>query len=108
MVKTEGKVPGKDFAVIDVRGEDYAGGHIKGAIHQSSQTLPHGGVEEIREKTKNVPTVIFHCLLSQVRFVSLACLSYFDGSHSDARGRESGVQSPPGYVSANPSRVLSC
>lgn len=71
MVKTEGKVPGKDFAVIDVRGEDYAGGHIKGAIHQSSQTLPHGGVEEIRQKTKNVPTVIFHCLLSQVRFVFL-------------------------------------
>jgi len=67
MMKTEGKVPGKDFAVIDVRGEDYAGGHIKGAIHQSSKTLPHGGVEEIREKTKNVPTVIFHCLLSQVR-----------------------------------------
>lgn len=77
MVKTEGKVPGKDFAVIDVRGEDYAGGHIKGAIHQSSQTLPHGGVEEIREKTKGVPTVIFHCLLSQVRFVFLHCLSYF-------------------------------
>ena len=76
MVKTEGKVPGKDFAVIDVRGEDYAGGHIKGAIHQSSKTLPHGGVEEIREKTKDVPMVIFHCMLSQVRFVSLPCLSY--------------------------------
>jgi hypothetical protein len=70
-MKAEGKVPGKDFAVIDVRGEDHAGGHIKGAIHQSSKTLPHGGVEEIREKTKNVPTVIFHCLLSQVRLVFL-------------------------------------
>lgn len=71
VVRTEGKVLGKDFAVVDVRGEDYAGGHIKGAIHQSSKTLPHGGVEEIREKTKNIPTVIFHCLLSQVRFVFL-------------------------------------
>ena len=71
MVKADGKVLGRDFAVVDVRGEDYAGGHIKGAIHQSSKTLPHGGVEAIREKTKNVPTVIFHCLLSQVRFVFL-------------------------------------
>lgn len=78
MVKTEGKILGKDFAVVDVRGEDYAGGHIKGSIHQSSQTLPHGGVEEIREKTKDVPTVIFHCQLSQVRFVFLTiCLSVF-------------------------------
>lgn len=76
MVKTDGKVLGRDFAVIDVRGEDYAGGHIKGAIHQSSKTLPHGGVEEIREKTKNVPTVIFHCLLSQVRFVLLELSTY--------------------------------
>jgi rhodanese-related sulfurtransferase len=91
MVKTEGKVLGKDVAVIDVRGDDYAGGHIKGAIHQSSKTLPHGGVEEIREKTKDVPTVIFHCLLSQVRFVFLTyttCLT----SH----GREPGDRSPPG------------
>ena len=107
MVKTEGKVPGKDFAVIDVRGEDYAGGHIKGAIHQSSQTLPHGGVEEIRQKTKNVPTVIFHCLLSQVRFVFLHYLSYFDGSHSDGRIGELGAQSPPGYVdNTNPPGVF--
>jgi len=67
MVKTEGKVLGKDFAIVDVRDDDYAGGHIKGAIHQSSKTLPHGGVEEIREKTKDVPSVVFHCLLSQVR-----------------------------------------
>jgi len=92
MVKTEGKVLGRDFAVIDVRGEDYAGGHIKGAIHQSSNTLSHGGVEVIREKTKSVPTVIFHCLLSQVRFVfppSLPVLS---------NGRESGARNPPRYA----------
>lgn len=78
MVKTEGKILGKDFAVVDVRGEDYAGGHIKGSIHQSSQTLPHGGVEEIREKTKDVPTVIFHCQLSQVgsSFLQSICLSF--------------------------------
>lgn len=83
MVQTEGKVLGRDVAVVDVRGEDYAGGHIKGAIHQSSKTFLHGGVEEIREKTKNVPTVIFHCLLSQVRFVLLAlsaCLTLTVGN----------------------------
>jgi len=97
MMKTKGKVPGRDFTVVDVRGEDYIGGHIKGAINQSSQTFHHGGVEEIREKTKNVPQVIFHCQLSQVRFVFfLDCLSYFAESHSDGMG--SGVQSPPGYV----------
>jgi hypothetical protein len=71
MVKAEGKVAGKDFAIVDVRGDDYAGGHIKGGIHQCSKTLAHGGIEVIRDKTKNVPTVVFHCLLSQVRFVFL-------------------------------------
>jgi len=91
MMKTKGKVPGRDFTVVDVRGEDYVGGHIKGAINQSSQTFHHGGVEEIREKTKNVPQVIFHCQLSQVRCVFyLNCLSYFAESHSDGiRGPES-------------------
>jgi len=94
MVKTEGKVLGKDFAVVDVRGDDYAGGHIKGALHQSSKTFAHGGVEAIRDKTKDVPRVIFHCLLSQVRFVCLtlsACLT------SD-RSRLPGAQTRPRYV----------
>lgn len=52
---------------MDVRDEDYAGGHIKGAIHSPSATFLDGGIETLREAVKDTQTVIFHCALSQVR-----------------------------------------
>ncbi|KAJ8468892.1 hypothetical protein ONZ51_g9353 [Trametes cubensis] len=60
------KVPGKDYCVIDVRDDDWAGGNIKGAQNApSSQFYVH--VHDLVQKTKNVPMVVFHCALSQVR-----------------------------------------
>ncbi|KAI0373673.1 Rhodanese-like protein [Pilatotrama ljubarskyi] len=60
------KIPGKDYCVIDVRDDDWVGGNIKGAHNApSSQFYVH--VHDLVQKTKSVPTVVFHCALSQVR-----------------------------------------
>jgi len=61
-----GKEPRKDFVVVDVRDDDYAGGNIKGAINEPSQEFLKN-VDELVKQTKDVPLVIFHCTLSQVR-----------------------------------------
>ncbi|KAF8158058.1 Rhodanese-like domain-containing protein [Crassisporium funariophilum] len=61
-----GKVPQKDFLVVDVRDEDYAGGNIKGSLNQPSAEFLMN-VDGLVKKTKDVPVVIFHCALSQVR-----------------------------------------
>lgn len=59
--------PENKIAVVDVRDDDYEGGHIKGCIHSPSAGFLDGGVESVREKTKETPVVVFHCALSQVR-----------------------------------------
>ena len=61
-----GKAPRKDFVVVDVRDEDFAGGNIKGAINQPSREFLMN-VDGLVKKTKDIPLVIFHCALSQVR-----------------------------------------
>ena len=65
IIKSE-KVPMKDYCVIDVRDDDWAGGNIKGS-HNSPSSQFYVHVHDLVEKTKNVPTVVFHCALSQVR-----------------------------------------
>ncbi|CAG9939685.1 unnamed protein product [Clonostachys rosea f. rosea IK726] len=68
------------FAIIDVRDDDYIGGHIKGATnvpnHQLDAMMPTL-VRRLREKK----TVVFHCMLSQIRGPksALAYLRYRDG-----------------------------
>ena len=59
----------KDIAIVDVRDADYEGGHITGAIHSPSATFLNGGVDSLRDQVKDKKTVIFHCMLSQVRCV---------------------------------------
>jgi len=61
-----GEAPKKDFVVVDVRDEDFAGGNIKGAINQPSRQFLMN-VDGLVKKTKTVPLIIFHCALSQVR-----------------------------------------
>ncbi|KAH8082000.1 Rhodanese-like protein [Cristinia sonorae] len=60
------KVPLKDYCVVDVRDDDRIGGHIKGS-HNSPSSVFLDKVNELVEQTKDVPVVIFHCALSQVR-----------------------------------------
>ena len=63
-----GKTPAKDFLVIDVRDDDYAGGNIKGARNYPSREFLLN-VDKLVSETKNVPVMVFHCTLSQVRCV---------------------------------------
>jgi rhodanese-related sulfurtransferase len=59
-------VPQKDYIIVDVRDDDYRGGNIKGA-HNSPSAQFHDNVDKLVQDTKEVPTVIFHCMLSQQR-----------------------------------------
>jgi len=59
-------VPTKDYVIVDVRDDDWVGGNIVGA-HNSPSHMFLSKVDELVEKTKDVPTVVFHCALSQQR-----------------------------------------
>ncbi|KAM5539472.1 hypothetical protein V8D89_006924 [Ganoderma adspersum] len=65
IMKSE-KVPMRDYCVIDVRDDDWAGGNIKGS-HNSPSSQFYLRVNDLVEKTKHIPTVVFHCALSQMR-----------------------------------------
>ena len=57
----------RDYCVIDVRDDDWAGGNIKGS-HNSPSSQFYLRVNDLVEKTKHIPTVVFHCALSQMRY----------------------------------------
>ncbi|GAA5913216.1 hypothetical protein JCM8208_003237 [Rhodotorula glutinis] len=59
--------PGKDYAVVDVRDDDYRGGNLPGAIRAPTEQRTEQSVQDLVEQLKDVPTVIFHCTMSQVR-----------------------------------------
>ncbi|KIY64461.1 Rhodanese-like protein [Cylindrobasidium torrendii FP15055 ss-10] len=61
-----GKVAGKDYLVVDVRDDDFAGGNIKGAKNVPSSTI-YDAVDNLVRDTKDIKRVVFHCALSQVR-----------------------------------------
>lgn len=64
-----GKAPG--LAIIDVRDNDYIGGHIIGC--QNVPTNQHDyKMPELVRTLKDKDTVIFHCVLSQQRGPSSA------------------------------------
>lgn len=56
----------KRVAVVDVRDDDFAGGHIKGCLHYPSSSLPEK-LPELLPKLADYDEVVFHCALSQVR-----------------------------------------
>ncbi|KAM0321795.1 hypothetical protein ACHAQA_009892 [Verticillium albo-atrum] len=58
-------------AVVDVRDEDYLGGHIKGGINMPSATLDVMMPTLVR-RMQDKKTVVFHCALSQQRGPSAA------------------------------------
>ncbi|KAJ7079787.1 Rhodanese-like domain-containing protein [Mycena belliarum] len=65
IVKSD-KVANKDYLVVDVRDDDYAGGNIKDALNRPSREF-HMGVYDLVQKTVDVKVMVFHCALSQVR-----------------------------------------
>ncbi|KAK0726319.1 Rhodanese-like domain-containing protein [Apiosordaria backusii] len=54
------------IAIIDVRDDDYIGGHIRGALNFPSQTLD-ATLPTLVRKLEDKETVVFHCALSQQR-----------------------------------------
>ncbi|KLU93223.1 hypothetical protein MAPG_12160, partial [Magnaporthiopsis poae ATCC 64411] len=53
-------------AVIDVRDDDYIGGHIKGCLNYPSRMLD-ATMPSLVRRLQDKPTVVFHCALSQQR-----------------------------------------
>lgn len=54
------------LAVVDVRDDDYIGGHIHNSINVPSSSLDYRGPEIVR-KLADKEVVVFHCALSQQR-----------------------------------------
>ena len=65
------QTPSGSIAVIDVRDDDYIGGHIKGSKNIPSATLDHR-IPELVRTLKDKEMVVFHCALSQQRGPSAA------------------------------------
>ncbi|QRW06591.1 Dual specificity phosphatase, catalytic domain [Ceratobasidium sp. AG-Ba] len=61
-----GKKPMKDYAVVDVRDDDFIGGNIVGCVRAPSNNYLTT-VDSLVTKTQDVPKMIFHCALSQQR-----------------------------------------
>ncbi|KAK4251370.1 Rhodanese-like domain-containing protein [Corynascus novoguineensis] len=59
------------IAVIDVRDDDYIGGHIKGSLNVPSHTLD-AMLPTLVRQLQDKETVVFHCALSQQRGPSAA------------------------------------
>ncbi|CAG8680416.1 7185_t:CDS:2 [Ambispora leptoticha] len=66
LIKDKSKVPGKDYVVIDVRGDDFEGGNIPGCVNVPSGVFVDNLQHLIKEYSQ-VPQIVFHCALSQVR-----------------------------------------
>lgn len=60
------KLPRKDYLVVDVRDGDFIGGHITNCHNSPSATFSDK-LDDLVKDTKDVPQVIFHCALSQLR-----------------------------------------
>ncbi|KAG5983104.1 hypothetical protein E4U55_000748 [Claviceps digitariae] len=63
--------PNPSYAIIDVRDDDYIGGHIKGCTNIPTLQLDVMMPTLVR-KLKDTKTVVFHCALSQQRGPSAA------------------------------------
>ncbi|KAK4169665.1 arsenate reductase 2.1 [Cladorrhinum sp. PSN259] len=53
-------------AIVDVRDDDYIGGHIKSSLNFPSQTL-EATLPTLIRQLEDKETVVFHCALSQQR-----------------------------------------
>jgi Cdc25 family phosphatase len=61
--------------IIDVRDDDFIGGNIKGAKNMPSREFLTT-VDGLVKDAKDVPTIIFHCALSQQRRVSFISMHF--------------------------------
>ncbi|KAI9896079.1 hypothetical protein N3K66_008979 [Trichothecium roseum] len=65
-ILAERELPEQTYAVIDVRDDDYIGGHIKGCTNVPSRQLD-AMMPTLVRRLKDKEVVVFHCMLSQQR-----------------------------------------
>ncbi|KAG5931276.1 hypothetical protein E4U53_001857 [Claviceps sorghi] len=70
-ILAEADSPCPSYAIIDVRDDDYIGGHIKGCTNIPTVKLD-AMMPTLVRKLKDTKTVVFHCALSQQRGPSAA------------------------------------
>lgn len=63
-----------DLVIIDVRDDDFEGGHIPGAVNVPSADFAVRAPQLV-DKYRHHSTVVFHCMLSQLR--GPTCASVF-------------------------------
>jgi Cdc25 family phosphatase len=56
----------RDYAIIDVRTDDFAGGNIVGCINIPISRFEYD-IQGIFQELRHIPALYFHCQLSQVR-----------------------------------------
>uniref|UniRef100_K3WPS9 protein-tyrosine-phosphatase n=1 Tax=Globisporangium ultimum (strain ATCC 200006 / CBS 805.95 / DAOM BR144) TaxID=431595 RepID=K3WPS9_GLOUD len=59
--------------IIDVRDTDFVGGHIRSAVNLPEENfIEDDDVDALVEKYKDEDTIVFHCMMSQIRGPSCA------------------------------------
>ena len=81
-------------AVIDVRDDDYVGGHIHGSTHVPSSTLGYR-ITEIVRILADREIVVFHCALSQQRGPNAALRYIEEREKKIQKGELGGTSEPP-------------
>jgi len=64
--------PPKTFQIVDVRDDDYIGGHIPGCLNVPSRIFSFR-VEDLVDEFKDNEAVVFTCALSQQRGPTVSC-----------------------------------
>ncbi|KAI0854701.1 Rhodanese-like protein [Xylaria cubensis] len=89
-----GQAAENSIAIVDVRDDDYIGGHIRTSLHFPSRSLD-ATMPTLLRKLADKETVVFHCALSQQRGPS-AALRYLRAREADAttdaNGKENGSE----------------
>ena len=82
------------LSIIDVRDDDYVGGHIKSSIHVPSSSLDYR-IPEIVRTMADKETVVFHCALSQQRGPTAALRYLKERDRSIKTGKVDRKKDPP-------------
>ncbi|UQC76787.1 uncharacterized protein CLUP02_18302 [Colletotrichum lupini] len=90
-------------AVVDVREDDYLGGHIKGCINMPSRSLD-ATMPTLMRRLEGKKTVVFHCALSQQRGPS-AALRYLRERDQNLASNTTATDSAGDSASAEPQTV---
>ncbi|KAK2027385.1 Rhodanese-like protein [Colletotrichum zoysiae] len=91
MLLAEQAATNPSVAVVDVRDDDYIGGHIKGCINIPSRSL-EAMMPTLVRRLEGKKTVVFHCALSQQRGPSAALryLREFERLKASTKSSETG------------------